>query len=144
MRTVQYNNPMEHKENILRLRQEGKSYREIQKILGCSKGTIAYHLGEGQKKKALSRSNIGKALRRRELWKIKEDSGCVDCGEKYPHFMLHFDHKPEFKKLGSVGELYSRWGKEKGLAEMAKCDIVCANCHAIRTYNRNQNNIREV
>lgn len=31
------------KENILKLRSEGKSYNEISKILGCSKGTIAYH-----------------------------------------------------------------------------------------------------
>jgi len=38
-----------HKENILKLRAEGKTYTEIQKILGCSKGTISYHLGDGQK-----------------------------------------------------------------------------------------------
>lgn len=132
---------MEHKEQILKLRSEGKTYNEIQKILGCSKGTIAYHVGHGQKQKALKRNNIGKAMKRRELWKIKEDSGCVDCGEKYPHYMLHFDHKPEFEKLGGVTELYSRYSRQKGLEEMAKCDIVCANCHCIRTYNRNQNRI---
>lgn len=132
---------VDHKENILKLRGEGKSYREIQNILGCSKGTIAYHLGDGQKQKALTRGNLTKAKLRREVWKIKEESGCVDCGEKYPHYMLEFDHKPEFKKVGSVSEIYSRYGREKGFEEMAKCDIVCANCHAIRTYNRNQNRI---
>lgn len=31
------------KDKILELRQEGKSYNEIRKILGCSKGTISYH-----------------------------------------------------------------------------------------------------
>ena len=31
------------KEKILKLREEGKSYNEIKKILGCSKGTISYH-----------------------------------------------------------------------------------------------------
>lgn len=31
------------KENILKLRKEGKSYNEIRNILGCSKGTISYH-----------------------------------------------------------------------------------------------------
>ena len=35
------------KEEILRLRQEGKTYTQIQDILGCSKGTISYHCGEG-------------------------------------------------------------------------------------------------
>ena len=135
---------MELKEQILKLKSEGKSYRQIQKILGCSKGTIAYHLGDGQKQKTVKRTNISKAKKRREVWEIKEQSGCIDCGEKYPHYMLHFDHKPEFEKNGSVSEIYSRYGREKGLEEMAKCDIVCANCHAIRTYNRNQNNIVKV
>lgn len=45
-----------HKDDILRLRDEGKSYGEIQKELGCSKGTIAYHLGEDQKVKTLNRT----------------------------------------------------------------------------------------
>lgn len=39
------------KENILRLRSEGKTYNEIKNILGCSKGTISFHCGEGQKEK---------------------------------------------------------------------------------------------
>ena len=37
------------KEQILKLREEGKTYNEIQKITGASKGTISYHCGEGQK-----------------------------------------------------------------------------------------------
>ena len=39
------------KDQILKLRDEGKSYREIKRILGCSSSTIAYHCGEGQKEK---------------------------------------------------------------------------------------------
>lgn len=49
------------KEKILQLRSEGKSYNEIKKILGCSKGTISYHCGEGQKKK-----NYQRAVNRRK------------------------------------------------------------------------------
>ena len=47
---------MKHKELILKLRSEGKSYTEIQSILGCSKSTIAYHCGEGQKQKNKDRT----------------------------------------------------------------------------------------
>jgi len=47
---------MKHKDSILKLRSEGKTYTEIQSILGCSKSTIAYHCGEGQKEKAKNRS----------------------------------------------------------------------------------------
>jgi 5-methylcytosine-specific restriction endonuclease McrA len=45
---------------ILQLREQGLSYREIQKELGCSKGTISYHLGKGQKEK----TNCKQQLRR--------------------------------------------------------------------------------
>tara|TARA_R110000772_G_scaffold1210_2_gene4291 strand:- start:18036 stop:18593 length:558 start_codon:yes stop_codon:yes gene_type:complete len=44
------------KEKILELRENGKSYNEIKKILGCSKGTISYHCGKGQKEKSLIRN----------------------------------------------------------------------------------------
>jgi len=43
------------KEKILKLRKEGKSYREIQKELKCSTSTISYHCGEGQKEKSAQR-----------------------------------------------------------------------------------------
>jgi len=41
-------------EKILKLRGEGLSYRQIQVRLGCSKGTISYHCGAGQKNKTLA------------------------------------------------------------------------------------------
>jgi hypothetical protein len=44
------------KNKILKLRSEGKSYREICRILNCSKGTVAYHCGEGQKEKNRKRA----------------------------------------------------------------------------------------
>lgn len=43
------------KDQILQLRSENKSYQEIKTILGCSKGTISYYLGKGQKDKTLNR-----------------------------------------------------------------------------------------
>lgn len=46
---------MKHKEQILRLRLEGKSYKQICDILKCSKSTVAYHCGDGQKTKKSQR-----------------------------------------------------------------------------------------
>lgn len=43
------------KEQILKLRAEGKNYNEIKDILGCSKGTISYHCGQGQRVKTNER-----------------------------------------------------------------------------------------
>ena len=43
------------KEDIIDFAEKGLSYRQIQAKLGCSKSTISYHLGEGQKDKARAR-----------------------------------------------------------------------------------------
>lgn len=44
-----------HKKRILELRAKGKTYKEICNELGCSKSTVAYHCGKGQKEKKLKR-----------------------------------------------------------------------------------------
>jgi hypothetical protein len=43
------------KEEILKLRSEGKSYNEIVRIIGCSKGTVSYYCGDEQKQKTDTR-----------------------------------------------------------------------------------------
>ena len=48
-------------EQIIKLANKGMSYRQIEKQLGCSKSTIAYHLGKGQKEKAYLRMKKAKA-----------------------------------------------------------------------------------
>src|SRR3954452_14854817 len=56
---------------------------------------------------------------------------CVDCGEADP-VVLEFDHLDE--KLASIAELVSRTASMTAVdAEMALCEVVCANCHRRRT-----------
>lgn len=60
---------------------------------------------------------------------------CMDCEQSYPSFVMDFDHRPGEIKLEEPGRLiFSSW--KKLLAELAKCDVVCANCHRIRTFTR--------
>ncbi len=61
------------KEAILKLRSEGKSYDEIKKTLKCSKGTISYHCGEGQKEKNRNRCRKNR-LNKSEIIKRKIDT----------------------------------------------------------------------
>jgi hypothetical protein len=69
------------------------------------------------------------------LAKIKEESGCMDCKEKYPYYMLDFDHVRGNKnnnlsymvRFDTIDDIHK---------EVEKCDIVCANCHRKRTYDR--------
>ena len=58
---------------------------------------------------------------------------CVDCGERDP-VVLEFDHLRD-KKFGIANGLQSRpW--QNVLDEIAKCQVVCANCHRRRTARR--------
>lgn len=46
---------------------------------------------------------------------------------------MSFDHRDPDRKVGCVGH-FIRANDEAGLrAEVAKCDVVCMNCHAVRT-----------
>lgn len=62
---------------------------------------------------------------------------CKDCGISYPSHVMDFDH------LADKSFTISRFGRSVGEArlkeEMAKCEVVCANCHRQRTHNRGCN-----
>jgi predicted transcriptional regulator len=126
------------KEKIIRLRLAGMTYDEIAKELKCSKSTISHHLNSD------SKVNVSKKKKGtyqsldflEELQSFKEGMGCFDCKTMYPHYVLEFDHMPEFKKIDNVYRVYKKFGRDKAWQEVAKCDVVCANCHKIRTYQR--------
>jgi hypothetical protein len=71
--------------------------------------------------------------RTRLLWAYLETHPCADCGEADPT-VLEFDHVGE-KRFGISSGLRRRnW--EDVLAEIERCEVVCANCHRRRTYRR--------
>jgi len=50
---------------------------------------------------------------------------------------MQFDHLPGYEKEGDVSVLIARaYSLKKVLAEVEKCELVCANCHAVRTHHR--------
>ena len=60
---------------------------------------------------------------------------CQDCGETNP-LVLTFDHVRGVKK-GNISDMVGRgWSLDTIKAEIAKCDIVCFNCHMRREHNR--------
>ncbi len=86
-------------------------------------------------KESLKRKRRKKHEERRLLLDQIKNVRCYDCDVRYPPFVMQFDHVRR-KKLFNVGDCLSRsW--ESILREIAKCDIVCANCHAVRTWIRN-------
>lgn len=63
---------------------------------------------------------------------------CADCSRKFPYYVMDFDHRPGevkcFNLANAAGSPRLSW--EKIEAEIKKCDVVCANCHRIRTHQR--------
>ena len=52
---------------------------------------------------------------------------------------MQWDHLPGTQKLMNLADIVHIGAtRERILAEIAKCELVCANCHAIRTYTREQ------
>ena len=56
-----------------------------------------------------------------------EAEGCEWCGEFYPE-MLDFDHINPNKKRAEISTMYTHT-RENIDKEIAKCRVVCANCH---------------
>lgn len=66
---------------------------------------------------------------------LKSSTPCKDCGESYPAIVMDFDHlRDKDFDLSSVSS--SGVGFAKVKAEIKKCDIVCSNCHRLRTAER--------
>lgn len=78
--------------------------------------------------------------RMREVIEQAKDAPCMDCGQRYPHYVMDFDHRDPTEKLFSVGR---GRGLKALLAEIAKCDLVCANCHRVRTWQHKQRKVVE-
>lgn len=97
--------------------------------------TKEYYRAWYQKNKE-KRIAINAAYRRRireRIAKIKVERGCVDCGYNASHHALDFDHLRD--KEFSLGAAQSvSW--ERVVKEIEKCEVVCANCHRVRTAER--------
>jgi hypothetical protein len=69
---------------------------------------------------------------------LKSDKPCLDCAQILPWYVMDFDHRDPSSKLGEISTMvktYVPWSRV--LEEIAKCDLVCACCHRLRTYKGN-------
>ena len=68
---------------------------------------------------------------------MKDGQPCTDCRQPFPYYILDFDHRPGVDKRFEIAKVKRgnyKW--ETILQEIAKCDLVCANCHRRRTWQR--------
>lgn len=88
----------------------------------------AYYLGLQDKR----------VQRNRRLIREAKGVPCADCGRRFPPYVMDFDHRPGEEKCFnlSIAAGQTRLSRERIAAEIAKCDVVCANCHRERTHQR--------
>lgn len=88
--------------------------------------------------------NKGKYIKKAKKWDekymewyriLKHNKTCVDCQKSWPYYVMHFDHREPQNKQFSIGKAaVLKRSKKEILKEISKCDLVCANCHAERTW----------
>ena len=87
-------------------------------------------------------AHIDKSARRKKALKdwVNEQKNvpCSDCGHIFHHCAMDFDHISD--KSFNIGEAANRqYPRNKIIAEIAKCEVVCSNCHRLRTWKRANN-----
>ena len=98
-------------------------------------------------KKAIQRRASQKRQREqiRDLIAKVKDVPCTDCKNIFPDYVMDLDHLPERgPKLFTVSQaVHKLFNMQKLLDEVAKCEVVCSNCHRIRTNKRRMVDIQK-
>lgn len=90
---------------------------------------------EKNKKKYLEYSRRSQE-KYRSLVRAQKDKPCADCGIRYPYYVMDFDHRPDEVKEFGIATIHFFKSMERLTKEIAKCDVVCSNCHRERTQRR--------
>jgi hypothetical protein len=108
----------------------------------CKKCKCAYNkIWYAKNKKA----HVGICAKRRKEWHdtlksfvdAEKSKPCADCGSSYPPYVMDFDHLGKAPKKGALSRMvWEGWSLAEIKKEIAKCEVVCANCHRKRTHNR--------
>lgn len=94
----------------------------------------AHYLRSYDRRKPMIRASAASIRKRNtEVVNKAKDVPCADCGIKYPSYVMDFDHLDPALKIKNVSLLKAH-SLEKLYAEIAKCEVVCSNCHRIRTH----------
>ncbi|HET8892817.1 MAG TPA: hypothetical protein VFM96_01800, partial [Gaiellaceae bacterium] len=88
----------------------------------------AYYLAKAKKAKTVFRARM------KSFMAEFKALPCADCKGVFPPWVMDFDHVSG-EKLVNVSRAVKQ-GRRQVLAEAAKCELVCANCHRDRTHRR--------
>lgn len=124
--------------NVNRSRKEGRS--DTCRDCHGAYGKSHYERNKAYYVEKATRYNAKRAPAIRELVDSFRGHPCLDCKGSFPLCCMEFDHIDPSNKLYDVSTMIrSGFSVEIVLAEIAKCEVVCANCHRIRTETRRHN-----
>jgi DNA-binding CsgD family transcriptional regulator len=123
-----------YKEEIIKLRSEGKTYSEIASILKCSRTLITYFLNVNYQSNHQNRSKTFKKTNRfakKQEVKNKFGGKCQICSYDKCQNVLSFHHLPGTDKKFTISDaiVRKRKSEQELVDELKKCILVCANCH---------------
>lgn len=124
-----------YRDRILEMRKEGKSLKTIANTLGCSQSTVSYHINGGVRERAIEKAKVKphRQAKKDYVLRYMMDNGCEECGERHPA-CLEFDHIDQSTKRDTVTRmLHTNYSLDTVKEEMAKCRLLCSNCHRKRT-----------
>ena len=127
---------MSLKEKVRELHSQGFSQQQIANQLGCAKSTVHHHLHVESRVKNLERQRKSRKALSTWVKELKESNPCIDCKNFFPYYVMDFDHVSGEKTEGIARLSRGYGGKKKLLEELEKCELVCSNCHRIRTHER--------
>jgi hypothetical protein len=76
-----------------------------------------------------------RARKRKDEIQALKDAPCVDCGKRYPPYVMEWDHLPNVQKVAPISHM-TFYNFNRILEEISKCELVCSNCHRERTHKR--------
>lgn len=93
----------------------------------------AYHKEWTERNRDKRRAANRRAVAKLKLWfkevKAKLRLKCNRCPENHPATLV-FHHTDPEKKGFTISARFKHYGRQKVLEEIAKCEVLCANCHA--------------
>lgn len=112
--------------------------RKRDKILQTEHSRKHYEANKQRvKDRAIAHRKKTKVINKSFIYDYLSKHPCVDCGNSNP-IVLEFDHVVG-KKRATISDMLRQGYSLKSIQEeVAKCEVRCANCHRIITYQRRQ------
>lgn len=106
-----------------------------------SKWYSDYYRNNEKERKRLRASQERKRAEMRTLIDSLKSGNCVDCGHTFHPCAMDFDHIKDNKGFDVARAMRDLPTVKKLMEEVAKCELVCACCHRVRTWKRQRSEI---